>query len=32
MEKDSLVIADFKDSSYIKKIENGIIHGKQVLF
>lgn len=32
MEGDSLVIADFKDNSYIKKIEQGIVHGKQVLF
>lgn len=32
MEGDSLVIADYKDTSYIKKIESGVIHGKQVLF
>jgi len=28
MEGDSLVIADFKDTNYIKKIEQGIIQGK----
>jgi dynein heavy chain len=32
MEGDTLVIADFKDSNYIKKIEMGIVQGKQVLF
>jgi len=31
-EGDTLVIADYKDSNYIKKIEQGIIHGKKVLF
>lgn len=30
-EGDSLVIADFKDASYIKKIEVGVQHGRQVL-
>ena len=29
---DSLVIADYKDTGYIKKIEQSIIHGKKVLF
>jgi hypothetical protein len=29
---DGLVIADYKDSNFIKKIEQGIIHGKKVLF
>lgn len=28
---DSLVIADFKDANYIRKIESGIVLGKQVL-
>lgn len=30
-EGDSLVIADFKDANYIKKIEVGVQHGRQVL-
>jgi len=30
-EGDSLVIADFKDNNYIKKIEVGVQHGRQVL-
>lgn len=29
---DQIVIADYKDTNFIKKIEQGIIHGKQVLF
>jgi dynein heavy chain len=29
---DSLVIADYKDNNYIKKIEQGIMQGKSVLF
>jgi dynein heavy chain len=29
---DSLVIADYKDANFIKKIEQGVIHGKKVLF
>jgi hypothetical protein len=29
---DQLVIADYKDTNYLKKIESGIILGKQVLF
>jgi dynein heavy chain len=29
---DSLVIADYKDANYIRKIESGIVLGKQVLF
>jgi len=28
---DQLVIADFKDTNYIRKIESGIVLGKQVL-
>lgn len=28
---DSLVVADVKDSNYVKKVENGVITGKQVL-
>lgn len=32
MEGDSLLIADYKDTNYIKKIEQGIQHGKCVLF
>jgi dynein heavy chain, axonemal len=31
-EGDALVIADYKDANYIKKIEQGIIHGRKVLF
>jgi dynein heavy chain len=31
-EGDNLVIADYKDTNFIKKIEQGIIHGKKVLF
>jgi len=31
-EGDNLVIADFKDTNFIKKIEQGIIYGKKVLF
>jgi len=31
-EGDQLVIADFKDADHIKKIEQGIIHGRKVLF
>lgn len=29
---DALVIADYKDANYIRKIESGIVLGKQVLF
>ena len=29
---DSLIIADYKDANFIKKIEQGVIHGKKVLF
>jgi len=32
MEGESLVIADYKDVNYMKKIEQGIIHGRKVLF
>jgi dynein heavy chain len=32
MEGDSLVIADYKDKDYLKKIEHGIVQGKSVLF
>jgi dynein heavy chain len=32
MSGDQLVIADYKDANYIKKIESGIVLGKQVLF
>ncbi len=31
-EGDSLIIADYKDVNHIKKIEQGIIHGKKVLY
>jgi len=31
-EGDPLVIADFKDPNHVKLIEQGIIHGKKVLF
>jgi len=31
-EGDQLVIADFKDVDHLKKIEQGIIHGRKVLF
>jgi hypothetical protein len=29
---ESLLIADYKDANYIRKIESGIVLGKQVLF
>jgi len=29
---DSLIIADYKDANFLKKIEQGIIHGRKVLF
>ena len=29
---EALVIADSKDSGYLKRIEHGIVHGKKVLF
>lgn len=32
MEGDSLVIADYKDPNYMKKIEHSVTKGKKVLF
>jgi dynein heavy chain len=32
MEGDSLVVADAKDPTHLKKIEQGIIHGRKVLY
>jgi len=31
-EGDSLIVADQKESNYLKKIEQGVIHGRKVLF